>query len=632
MQSIFGQKDPFITLCLAAIEPDLKGVLIGGPSGTGKTSIARAARALWQDRPFVNVPLGCSMDRLVGGIDLELSSKAGKLVVSKGLLAEANGGVLFVDQINLLAPELLNALLQALMSNEVQLEREGISEIFKARFTLIGTFDPAEGHIPESLSERVAFVTYTKTLAHLPMRLFIAKNFKRSLEIAPDIIAKVQKAREILQEVTMQKGQIEELCDLATQTAVEGNRNEVFATLCAKANAALSQRIPVTGPDVDLAARLVYLNRMTGSVMPGSSGKDGAKNEESNEGDEVQPTGGQSENKNKNPETEQQPSSDQQDGQAMPNPKSQEAKQDGENRSETTEGLPNFNDEDAGEIYLPEISSDTKKTKGSGRHVNTFNAWRGRHIRSVPGNPSQGRIDLIATLKAAALASSFRNTKGNRDNGLSFEVHRSDYRVKQFRHKSGLLFIFAVDGSGSMAINRLGAARKAAISLLEKAYVHRDKVAMLYFRHKEAKMILAPGCSISKASQALRKFPAGGKTPVSAALVKSLALTKQAESRWEVAGTVLIMFTDGRANEPFRVVGEGESKEVVATKEVQQLCLALRDKITAGIFFDTRRYFVPYSEGKDMAEWMGAHYFYMPKAKHEEVTKIMDQQIGLVRG
>ncbi len=365
--------------------------------------------------------------------------------------------------------------------------------------------------------------------------------------------------------------------------------------------------------------------------MPGQSGVDGAKKKESEDGEPIDPTGGKKEHKKQNPEHEQQPSSEKQDGKTMPKPESKNTNQQGDDNTQTTEGMPHFNDEDAGTVYMPEISSDTKKTKGSGRHVNAFNAWRGRHIRSVPGHPNRGRIDLLATLKAAALSASFKKKKTNPQNEVSFDVHHSDYRVKQFSHKSGLLFIFAVDGSGSMAINRLGAARKAAISLLEKSYVHRDKVAMLYFRHKEAKMILAPGNSISRATQALKKFPAGGKTPISAALVKSLALAKQAESRWEVAGTVLIMFTDGRANQPFRAGSEGASNETVAMNEVKHLCLALQDKLTASIFFDTRRYFVPYSEGKDLAEWLGAHYFYLPKAKHEEVTKRMEQQISKLR-
>lgn len=182
-----------------------------------------------------------------------------------------------------------------------------------------------------------------------------------------------------------------------------------------------------------------------------------------------------------------------------------------------------------------------------------------------------------------------------------------------------------------MALNRLGAARKSAISLLEKAYVYRDKVAMLYFRHNDAKMILAPGNSIAKACRSLKSFPAGGKTPLSAALLKSLALAKQAESRWEVAGTVLILFTDGRANQPLKPLGEGEFNEVVAWREVERLSLALREKLTASIFFDTRRYFVPHSEGKDVADWLGAHYFYLPRAQPEKVSKLVEQKVAEVR-
>ncbi len=614
-----GLKDPQIALSLLALEPALKGVLIGGPPGTGKTVVSRAARAfLPEGKPFINVPLGCSLERLVGGVDWEQSYQSGQLVAQPGLLAQAHGGFLYVDEINLLAPELLAALLQALQEEEVKLEREGLSAVFPARFSLIGTFNPEEAEIPASLSERVAFTVYSDTLKHLSWRVFLANKVVKGVpvELAPDLVQRVERARVWLPEVTITKEQIHQLCEQATQTGVEGNRAELFALRCAKANAALHHRGMVTQSDIDLAVRLVYLTRLGGVPMPG---------EDELDIDNI------SEKSTRKKKMSAPPEQQQESGPAPEQPKQEEYRggnptqpqnegDTGDQKGRNIKDLPDLDIEKIGEIPLPVLSGNTGKVRRAGKHMTGLNFKRGRHLRSVPGRPGKGRIDVPATLKAAMLNRPAGHT------GIP-KIRREDYRIKQYRQRNGLLFIFAVDGSGSMAINHFGAAKGAALALLEKAYIFRDQVAMIYFRHKEANLLLAPGTSLAKASSALNRIPAGGRTPIAAALVKTMKLTRQALARREVGGVVLLLFTDGRANQPLRETGTEHDREGCAMRELKPLCETLREQLDACIVFDTRRSRKVCESGRDLAQWLDARYVHLPQLTIQDVTSRVFEEL-----
>ena len=249
-----------------------------------------------------------------------------------------------------------------------------------------------------------------------------------------------------------------------------------------------------------------------------------------------------------------------------------------------------------------------------------LNFKRGRHLRSIPGRPGKGRIDVPATLKAAML------NRPAGETGIP-QIRREDYRIKQYRQRNGLLFIFAVDGSGSMAINHFGAAKGAALALLEKAYIFRDQVAMIYFRHKEANLLLAPGTSLAKASSALNRIPAGGRTPIAAALVKSMKLTRQALARREVGGVVLLLFTDGRANQPLRETGSEQDREGCAMRELRPLCESLREQLDACIVFDTRRSRKVCESGRDLAQWLNARYVHLPRLTLQDVTSRVFEEL-----
>ena len=147
-------------LLLLAVDPELRGLVIAAPVGSGKSSLARSARALLDpaDAPFVELPLGADEDALLGGLDIQATLRGGARVLRPGLLARAHGGTIYVDGLNLLPDSSANLLLGALESGDVRVEREGISARASTRFRLIGSYDPAEGAPRRHLLDRAGLL------------------------------------------------------------------------------------------------------------------------------------------------------------------------------------------------------------------------------------------------------------------------------------------------------------------------------------------------------------------------------------------------------------------------------------------------------------------------------------------
>ena len=153
--AVVGHDDVKLALLLATAEPALGGVLLRGEKGSAKTTLARGLAALLPgDAPFVELPLGASEDRVLGSLDLHALLGSGEARFRPGLLAQAHGGVLYVDEINLLADHLVDALLDVAVSGVNRVERDGVSHAHPARFVLIGSMNPEEGELRPQLLDR----------------------------------------------------------------------------------------------------------------------------------------------------------------------------------------------------------------------------------------------------------------------------------------------------------------------------------------------------------------------------------------------------------------------------------------------------------------------------------------------
>lgn len=592
MPALVGLDEALQAMLLLAVEPRLQGIVMAAAAGTGKSSLARGMRLLLQqdDSPFLEIPTSVDIENLLGGMDLEMTLATGKIVLQQGILARAHKGVITIDGLNLLSDSAVNLLLSVIDQKQVVFEREGISLKSPSQFNLIGSYDPAEGQPRRHLLDRVGLLITLPAQFHVSPRMDILRNnllpalkeWDEELEFMRGI---VQAAREQLPNVAISSKQVRQLALLALKYGVEGHRVDLFATRTACAAAALSFKEAVDDEDLLIAARLVILPRATQQPLE----------------DEPPPPSPQ-------PETPQEESSDEE--------------QEAETVSTPTDIIPL---EQLFEVLESELPEDLEKlTFGKVRRGRTgsrgaTDGKRGRHIGSITGDPRRDPIDLVATLRSAAPWQRMRAAQ-NEDQDRLIHLRKSDIRVKQYRSKAGALFCFAVDASGSMAMHRMRQAKGAVQTLLQKAYVNRDRVALISFRGESAELLLPPTQSVELARRSLDFMRTGGGTPLASALLLAHDVSKQAASRG-ILQTVLIVLTDGRANISLR--SEGDVKE-----ELQRIGSFIAASPLKIVIVDTQRSYLSRGEARKLVEWVGGEYVYLPNVVSESIADLAFQAIN----
>ncbi len=246
--AIVGQDQLRLALLLCAVRPQIGGALIRGEKGTAKSTAVRGLAALL-GAGLVEMPLGATEDRVIGSLDLQRVLRDGEHAFSPGLLSRAHGGVLYVDEVNLLHDHLVDVLLDAAAMGRVHVERDGISHSHEARFVLIGTMNPEEGELRPQLLDRFGLTVDVHASRDVDVRVQVIRQ-RMAYEADPDAFAeryadadaelarRIAAARALVDDVVLPDDELRRIAALCAAFGVDGMRADLVVARTAAAHAA----------------------------------------------------------------------------------------------------------------------------------------------------------------------------------------------------------------------------------------------------------------------------------------------------------------------------------------------------------------------------------------------------------
>ena len=659
--AILAQDKMKMGLILNLIDSQIGGVLLTGHQGTGKSTSVRSLVELmpqievtkgcefscnpnsdiddlcqncidrkvkknieteFRDMWLVNLPLGVTEDMVCGSLSIDKVLTEGIRALHPGLLAKANRGILYVDEINLLQDHIVDVLLDSAASGVNIIEREGISVSHPSRFVLVGSMNPEEGDLRPQIADRLGLEVTIKAPQDPVLRAEITKRviefddhpkefIKNFEEEQEKLRKKILNARKILKEVQIPSSVYEFVSKIVSELEIFSQRADITFIRCARANAALNNRKVIVEDDLNIAMDLVFEHRiqslhyeMTPEEIKSKIAEVYGKIKEAYENTKVLQPNRETEGPLKHDDDSQKEFKRQSvDPDKVDIPESQEQKlpppkyPDNKKRNPKPAGgwkvknIPFDDDlkffeaknESIDFIYklekkmssiLDNIRKERKISdyggRGIGRRIKISSSQKGRYISyRTPIREEPKSIALDATIRNYLKNSVYNQTE------IDFPIHFNKYDLmdKIYEYRAPLALFFVLDSSASMhyVIRQM---TDVILSLHREGYRKRDKIALIVFRGKEAVVLQKPTVNFKMAVIKLKKLEGKSYTPMAAALKKVSELIKTEKLKDRNIIPIVFVCSDCGANISVKypdLIAQVETDYTLITKELKEL-------------------------------------------------------------
>ena len=570
-------------LRILAVDPvQVGGAVLRCAAGPVRDEWLQALQsALPSNTPWRRMPAAITDERLLGGLDLAATLRAGSPMVQAGLLRESDGGIVLLAMAERIEAGTAARLAAVLDHGGFRLERDGFAAQVQARIACVA-LDESFGddeQLPNALLQRLPLLL---DLSNIGLEDFEAPTLdEHRIAIARNTLESVQSPPEI----------IEALCAAAMALGIDSLRAPLMALRVARISAALAGRDYVTSEDASLAAGLVLAPRATRMPAP------------------AEPASTEPEAVQQEPPQPQTPPPQQTE--------SEQPQQDPEVQTQSVEPLQEQILAAAQAaipadllLHLLARNAAAMRQRSQGRSgALQQSRRRGRPAGVRQAVPRVGqRLSVVDTLRSAAPWQSLRRNALPADSSARdrVQVRSEDFHVRRYKQRSETATVFVIDASGSAALHRLAEAKGAIELLLAQCYIRRDQVAVIAFRGRAAEVLLPPTRSLVRARRSLAGLPGGGGTPLAAGIDAGAAMAASLV-RAGLTPTVVLL-TDGRGN----VTREGIGNREQATQEALSAAKALRSGGHRVLVIDTGPR--PQPQAAQLSTALGGLYLPLPHA------------------